>query len=294
MARSAPRIIYGVHGCTPYSRTTGLPYGELRVLKGSSLSLQGELQEQMGGSSKYAWAAEEGTITSELSLNVGELPNFMFELFLGKAPTENAAETSGNVSTLTDKNGTSVVDATNGILSVALLSGSSANLKFGKYVVKAVGTAIFDVYYLTGLDVGRGTDGTFLADSMKIASSVAFTASVASIPAFGLQFNQVGTPSFTTGDTATFEVRPVNSASSTVRIGGTVSQSFPEFGALVYSQKRAVAGGQLFEIDLFKCKAAGMPLPFEMGAFAGFEVKAKVLYDDVLDGIFDMRHVEAT
>lgn len=291
MAQSEPRIIYGVHGCTLYSRTTGIPYGELRVLKGSSLALTGELVDQMGGSQKYPWASEEGAITSELSLNVGELPNFMFTLFLGAAPTDNAAETSGNISTAVDKNGTTIIDAANGMSSVSLLSGSAANLKFGKYVIEGVGTATFNVYYSTSLDLGRGTNGTLLGDTLMIGSAVAFTSSVASIPSFGLQFNQIGTPSFTAGDTATFEVRPINSASTTVTIGG-VDQTFPEFGALVYSQKRG--NYQEFEIDLFRCKAAGMPLPFEMGAFAGFEVKAKVLYDSTLAGIFAMRHVKPT
>jgi hypothetical protein len=292
MARSVPRAIFGIHGCTPYSRTTGLPYGELRVLAGSSVSLQAEQVDLVGGSSKFPWASEEGAITSEMTLNVGELPNFLFELFLGKAPTANNAEATGNITTLTDKNGTSIVDPTNGIASVHLLTGSAANLKFGKYAIKAVGTATFNVYYLTGIDIGRGTDSAFLTDDMCVASAVAFTSSVASVPALGLAWAQIGTPSFTTGDTATFEVRPVNSASSDVTVGGIIGTSFPEFGALVYAQKRG--NQQMLELDLFRCKGAGMPLPFEMGQFAKYEIKVKCLYDETLDGIFKMRHVEPT
>lgn len=290
MARKAPRAVFGVHGATPYNRTTGLPYGELRVVKSSSLSLQAELIELMGGSSKYSWAAEEGGITAELTLNIGELPNFMFELFLGKAPTAGSAETSGNITALTDKNGTSVVDATNGISSVGLISGSAANLKFGKYVIKALSSNTFNVYYLSGVDIGRGTDGAFLTDDLVVASALDVSASTAQLVAFGIEFIKVGTPAFTTGDTAEFEIRPVNSAYSTVRIGGVVDQSFPEFGCLVYAQRRG--NQQMLELDLFRCKGAGMPIPFEMGQFTGAEVKAKVLYDDSKDGIFDMRHVE--
>jgi hypothetical protein len=293
MSRTAPRSIFGVHGVTPYNRTTGLPYGELRVTKGSSISMQGEQQDLLGGSSKYPWASEEGAITAEMTLNVGELPNFMFTLFLGTAPTDNAAElTTGNISTLTDKKGTSIVDATNGIASVHLLSGSAANLKFGKYVIKAVSTNTFNVYYLTGIDSGRGTDIAFLTDDMCVASAVAFTASVASVPALGIAWAMIGTPAFVSDDTAEFTVRPLNSLSTTVRIGGITSQSFPEFGALVYAQKRG--NGEMIEFDMFRCKGAGMPLPLEMGAFAAFEVKVKCLYDDAKDGLFDMRHISPT
>jgi hypothetical protein len=292
MARKQPRAVFGVHGATPYNRTTGLPYGELRVVKGSSLSLQAELIELMGGSSKYSWAAEEGGITAELTLNIGELPNFMFELFLGKAPTEGSAETTGNISTLTDKNGTTIVDASNGISGVALITGSAANLKFGKYVIKALSSNTFNVYYKSGVDIGRGVDGSFLTDDLCVASALSVASATATLPDFGIEFTKAGTPAFTTGDTAEFEVRPVSSGYSTARIGGIVNQTFPEFGALVYAQRRG--NQQMLELDLFRCKGAGMPLPFEMGQFGGFEVKAKVLYDDAKDGIFDMRHVEPT
>ncbi len=291
MARSEPRAIFGVHGCTPYSRSTGLPYGELQIVKSSSLKLEGELIDLMGGSNKYPWASEEGTISSEMTLSVGEMPNFLYELFLGAAPTEGTAEASGNISTLTDKYGGTIVDVTNGIASVYLLAGSAANLKFGKYVVVGRGTATFDVYLLSGVDAGRGTNTSFLSDSMMVASAVAFTASVASVPALGLAFAQVGTPAFTANDTATFEVRPVNTDYRTVTIGGTSDQNFPEFGALVYSQRR---GNQnMLELDVFRCKGAGMPIPFEMGVWGGYEIKVKCLFDETLGGIFKMRHVEA-
>lgn len=291
MSRSTPKSIFGVHGCTPYSRTTGLPYGELRVISGSSLSMNSDLIDLMGGSSKFAWASEEGSISAEMSISIGEIPNFIYELFLGVAPTASGAQTSGSITTLTDKNGTTIVDGTNGVASVFLLSGSAANLKFGKYVVKAISASLLDVFYLSSIDLARGTDGTILSDDMKISSSLAFTASVASIPSFGLSFAQVGTLAFTTGDTATFEVLPVNSSSDTVRIGGLTTTSFPEYGALIYAQKRGGSTGQMIEIDAFRCKSAGMPLPFEMGAWAKFELKAKLLHDDDKDGIFDMRFV---
>lgn len=292
MARSNPRSIFGIHGVTPYSRTTGLPYGELRVLSSSSLELSSELVELRGGSAKYPWAAEEGEISADMTLNVGELPNFMFELFLGKAPTTLALDTNGDISTLTNKKGSSIQGASNAITAVSLLSGSAANLKFGKYVVEGQSTSAFNLYYLTGIDIGRGTNGSFLNDAMLVASSVTFTASVATVPGFGLSFAQDGTLAFTVGDTATFEVLPVHGSSSYVTIGGVVDQNFPEFGALVYAQKRG--NQQMLELDCFRCKGAGMPIPFEMGAFQAYEVGVKCLYDETLDGLFKMRFVEPT
>jgi hypothetical protein len=294
MARSQPRNIFGVHGCTPYSRTTGLPYGELRVISSSSLTLNATIAEIMGGSSKFPWAAEEGSITAELSLKVGELPNFMYTLFLGIAPTATGSEASGNLDTLTNVSGTSIQNGTNGIASVFLLAGSATNLKFGHYAVAALTASTFNVYLLSSLDAGRGTDTSFLTDDMIVASAIGFTASVASVPALGISFAQVGTPAFVfsgTADTATFNVRPVGSSNSVAIIGGIANQTFPEFGALVYAQKRG--NGEMLEFDVYRCKGAGMPLPFDYGAFAAFDVKVKALYDSVKDGLFAMRHVSA-
>lgn len=288
MARSNPRQIFGVNSATPYNRSTGLPYGELRIVKNSSVSLSAELVDNTGGASKYPWASEEGPISSEMALSVGEIPNFMFELFLGKAPTLNAAEASGNISTLTNKQGTSVQSGSNGIASVGLLTGSSANLKFGHYVVKAITASTFNVYLLTGIDIDRGTDSEHIDDSLLVASALGFTAGSVSSVALGLEFTEAGTAAFVVGDTATFKIRPVNSQSSTVRIGG-LTDSFPEFGCLVYGQRRS--NQEMVELDLFRCKAAGMPIPFETAAWAGFEVTAKILYDSAKNGVFDMTHV---
>ena len=121
MSLSEKRIIFGVHQVTPYSRTTGKPYGTLKCLKSSSLSLSGESIDLNAGSNKYAWASEDSKISAEMSLKFSEYPAFLFELFLGKAPTENGADTAGSVSTPVEFNGTSIMDATNGISAVAVI-----------------------------------------------------------------------------------------------------------------------------------------------------------------------------
>lgn len=290
MSRTAPRALFGIHGVTPYSRTTGLPYGELRVLKGSSISLTGETQQLRGGSSKYAWAVEEGAINAEMSLNVGQLEDFMFELFLGKAPTALTAETSGNVTAGTNVKGTSVINATNGISAVSATSADYADLKFGKYAIVALSANTFDLYLLSSIDIHRGTDVDFLTDAMKIEAALSVSSATAVSANTGLTFTKVGTPAFVTGDTAVFYVRPVNTGGSTVVVGSAIDTVFPEFGALVYAQKRG--NQEMCEIDVYRCKAAGMPLPFEMGTFAAIEVKVECLYDDANDGVFAFRHVK--
>lgn len=291
MALSDPRIFYGVHSVSPYNRSTGLFYGELRVLGGSSISLSGETVDLMGGSAKYAWASEDGPIKAEMSLKIKEYPDFVFELFLGIAPTANSAEASGNASAVANKYGASVVNATTGITSTLTVS-TAADLKFGKYVIKAASATTVDVYFSSDEDIARGTNGSFQNDALKVTASALTVPSggTVAIPNFGLTINGgSGTIGMTSDDTATFEVRPVNSKSMTVTVGSTSNSVFPEFGALIMSQKRG--NQEMFEIDAFRCKGVGLPIGFEEDAFSEAEIKAKLLYDSTLDGVFKVRHV---
>lgn len=291
MAITEPRVIFGVHSVAPYSRTTGKAYGLLKVIKDSSLSLQGELISLTGGSNKYEWAVEPGKVTSELSLKFAEYPNFVYELFLGKAVTVNAADASGFASTLTNKKGTSLVAATTGIASVSVLTGSEADLKFGKYIVEVVSATTVHVYTLSDIDITRGADGTLQTDDGRItASALTITASAdTNIPNFGLKLSGgSGTIGMTIGDTAEFEVRPVNTGGSIDVIIGASSDVAPEFGCLMVAQQRS--NGQMFEIDAFKCKASGLPFGLAEKAYSEIDAKAKLLFDPVKNGVFRQRH----
>lgn len=291
MALSDPRAIFGVHSVSPYNRTTGEFYGILKVLGGSSISLSGETINLMGGSSKYPWASEDGPIEAEMSLKVKEYPDFLFELFLGKAPTANAAEASGNASAITNKKGTSVMNATTGVTSV-LTVGTAADLKFGKYLLKYASATTLDVYFSSDADIARGTNGTYQSDLLKVtATPLTITSGAPTvIPNFGLSLNGgSGAIAFTSGDTAQFEVRPANTKSMTVTVGASADSLFPEFGAIIMSQKRG--NQELFEIDALRCKGIGLPMGFEENAWSEAEIKAKLLYDSTADAVFKVRAV---
>lgn len=294
MALSDPRGIYGVHSVSPYSRTTGSFYGILKVLDGSSLNVEGSLVELMGGSSKFPWAVETGELKVEMSIKISQFEDFLFELFLGKAPTTNVAEASGSVTAMVSKV-TGILDASVGIASVGLKSGSSASVKFAKYVVKYASATTVDVYASSDVDAARGTDFTYQNDLLKItASPLTIVASTATeIPGTGLEFTGgSGTIALVAGGVATFESRPINTGSTSVRIGGLANQTMPEFGAIVIAQKRS--NDEMTEIDCFRCLGSGMPIGFEKNAWANAEIKVKAFYDSAKDGVFDLRYVKAS
>lgn len=294
MALSDPRIIFGVHSVSPYNRITGEFYGILRVLGGSSLSLTGELVKLNGGSSKYPWAIEDSTITAEMSLKVKEYPDFLFELFLGKAPTATGSDTAGTVSAITDKFGTSVVDATTGIASVSVIpTTGAANLKFAKYVVKAASSTTVNIYASSNIDFARGTDEDYDNDLLLVAGPITITSGAnTDVASLGLRFaGGSGTIGMTTSDTATFDVKPPSTKSMDVNIGAN-SDVFPEFGAILLAKKRGNL--EMFEIDAVRCKGVGLPLGFEENAFSEAEIKVEAFYDSTLNKVLTVRHISPT
>lgn len=291
MALSDPRIIYGVHSITTYSRTTGLPYGTAKVLANSSFTLTGELTELFGGSQKFAWAIEEGNINAEIALNVKQIEDWMFELFLGKAPTTASSGASGATSTIANKQGTSAVAST-GIASVGAKSGSESDMKFTKYVVKVVTATTVDVYAMSDLDFNRGTDKSFENDLLKItASPLTITQSAAvEVPGYGIELTgDSGVIGMTADDTAEFEVYPPYDKTSDVVIGGT-SDTFVEFGAIMVAQQRS--NGEMFEIDAYRVKGSGLPLGLAEKAFGEPEITAKAFYDSAKNGVAKIRMID--
>jgi len=287
---SDPRTIFGIHSVAPYNRTTGEFYGIAKVLDNSSIAISSELISLTGGSQKFPWAVENGPTTAEISLSVGQYDNFLLQLAYGKAPTENAAEATGSITTLTNKSGT-LKSATIGIASVGITTGDHGDLKFGKYVVKAVSTTTVDVFVSSDIDFARGNDGSYENDLLKITSTplTITTGATVTLPTYGIEFvGGSGTIALVSGDTATFEVRPPNTKSMDIVIGGS-SDIVPEVGLIIYSQQRGTA--EMFEIDVFRAKLTGMPFGFAKNEWSVAEITAQAYYDSSRNGILSIRHI---
>lgn len=296
MSLTAPRILFGVHSISPYSRADHTPYGILKVIGSASLSLSSSVEELYGGSSRFSWAAESKTISTSLDVKVKAYPGFMFTLFMGASVTDNAAETSASVTTLTNYKGTSIKQAVTGIASVAVKSGSEADVKFSKFVVVAASSTTVDVYAASDIDFTRGTDGSYQSDLQKVtATPLTITTSAVHtlIPSFGVDLiGGSGTIGMTTGDTATFSSRPINTGSTDISVGANASQ-FPAFGAIFLAQKRDT--GEMSEIEAYNIVASsGFPIGMDEFKFSETQLKMSLLYDSSLDKVFDVRTVLPT
>lgn len=281
MPLSEPRIIFGIHQITPYQRASGLPYGTLLVIGGGTLGFSLEQEELTGGSQRFPWAVENKTATSEFTASVKSLPNFLFELFLGATVTTTAAASGGTIDALVALAGT-IIDGT-GIASVAI--SDAAEIKTGKYIIRAVGPTTVDVYAYNSADFDRGTDLDFENDDLKITASALTisTAGTVVIPNLGVEITGgAGTIGMTTDDTASFTVTKPHGGRAVIEIGKSAAV-FPEHGEYMVAEKRST--GEIFEVDAHKAVGSGFPLPLAEKAFAIQEMSVKLLYDSTLNKV---------
>lgn len=272
MALSDKQTVFGVHSVTAYNPDTGLPYGTAEILGNVSFNNEGEIISLLGGSSLYPWENEPGNITAEGSFVFRELPDWVYEAFQGKAATTNSAEAGGAVTTLTNLNGTSLVDATTGVASVGVKSGSEADVKTGIYVVKAVTATTVDVYGMTNVDFSVGTDKEFENDALKITASplTISTGAAVEVPGFGVELTGgSGTIGMTADDTAIFDARAINDGSTLVTIGGS-DATYVDVGLVFAAQK--IGNNQNFIIDIMRAQAVSLPLNFQEKNFLESEI----------------------
>lgn len=293
MSLSQPREVYGIHSIIPYSRTTYLPYGIVRVLEGGEISLDAEINDLFGGSNPFPWASEVGTIDSEFTFTAGEYPDFLMELFLGATASTTAADATGEVTAITAISGTTVPKADTGLASIALRSGEFAKLKMGRYIVVAVNGTTVDVYMQSNIDQNRGVELSTLTDAMKITATpltVSNTGGTTEIPYTGLDLvGGSGTVAMTAGHSGYFDVYPDHSGRSVISVGASGS-TFREFGARMTAKKGS--DGKVFEVHAFKCRGAGMPIGLSANEFAKPELTMKCLYDSTNNKVFEILAVK--
>lgn len=293
MALSTSRSVFGIHSIATYNPATFVPYGIAKVVGSLTLTFSGEQVPLNGGSLLYPWKVEKGVISTEGSFLLREVPDWSFEALQGAAATVNAAETGGSVTTIANVGGSSVVAST-GIASVGVKSGSEADVKSGMYVVKAASATTVDVYALTDVDFLRGTSLTFVNDALKITASplTITTGTAVTIPSLGIELTGgAGTIGMTTGDTAWFDARSINTASRTVTVGKS-GETIPNIGILCAAQKQG--SGEIFFLDIFQVAASGFPYNLTEKAWMESEVSFQAFYDATRNGVYREIFVDGT
>lgn len=278
MVLNLPRTQAGLHSATFINKTSGIPYGILKVLASYTPALTRESSDLFGGSNPNAIDSIDGNIDNSLTIVVKEFKNFLYELAGYTVEKDVTGETNGATANFTDSIGTSIVDATTGIASVAIDTANEASVKDGRYYVIAVSATTVDIYLTTDIQADRGTDISFLTDDLKIkaAQTIPGTSGTLDINDLGLTFTGgSGTVAMTTGDVAYFDVRSKNEGRNIYTLGNNPTPI--EFELWLYSQRKS---NQEFFADHYpRVKFNTVPTSMTTNEWVESEIACKVMYD---------------
>ena len=289
-----PRTLFGVHSVCFYDRSNRLPIAFLRVLGNCNINLTPEFTDLAGGSQMMPWDSEPSAIDSEASLTAREYPIEAMELLLAGEKTEYTENADGRIDVVENVKGESIIKADTGIATITVTDpdgsdedGGEVDLKEGEYVIKAVSATTVDLYALTDANFNRGESKAFLDNTLKITESPISitTAGECKVPGYGVTLNGgSGTIALTIGDTARFTVRRPSVKGFRVIVGQT-GANFPEVGVLMCGQLQG--NGGLTWVDVYRVKAAGMPVNFEEKGYSEWSITLKILYDAAKNGAFE-------
>ena len=149
---------FGIHNATFKDILDPEFWGLAKILGSAEADLKQELVPLEGGSSIVPWGAAPGRASGEISLPIRQydkqLLRFLKPWVTGSEVENSSGESGGSVTTIVNGKGSSMVEATTGIASIAV--GTASNLKPGNYKVVATGTATFDIYVDT--DIAGGVE----------------------------------------------------------------------------------------------------------------------------------------
>lgn len=259
------RDFFGIKYVIPYNLTTFQPIVVLRVVGELSFENKVDQIELKGGDTQAPWDVEFGQPSPTLKGTLLEYPGEIFQIMETCTKTINNAQASGNIGSVTNGQGVSVFNGSNGISNVTVSQATA--LIFGRYTLVATGANTLDLY-IAGLVTAYDTvQGRFVA---SISTTTAGSISIASA---GITLTAVGTPNYTVGDTAYFEVQPINTGSTSVLVGtGTVPSSFGV--RCVFPRK---TDGVLHYIDVFNVSARGLSWTGKSREFSSFDIEWKPL-----------------
>lgn len=283
MAESAIKSLYGINDIRGYSRTTGESLFHLRVLGDVNAEFNAEIEKLMGGSQNFAWDTAIKEFKASLKVTCREYNPDAMTTLLGGSLTEYAPDVDGAVLTPANVKGTSVISATTGVATVTITTAADA--KEGWYLLKAASSTTVDIYAYSNADFSRGTDTSFYDDDGKlIAAATTITASTGSaIANYGITLTGgSGTIGMTIGDTARFYVQKPSTAGGFKIKFGQAAATFDDIGVVIGGQTQSE---EVTFLHFYKCKCAGMSMPFKEKGYAQYDFTIEPSYDTTLDGI---------
>jgi hypothetical protein len=294
MTVSPTYTIFGIHQLTAISRSDGTVYGTIKALGDATFDTAREQVKVYGGSNPFPFDTQYGNISGDMSVTIREFKPFLWTL-TGNTVTTTAASTTGTVTTLTNIGSAAapIMDGTTGIASVAVTAGNKANLKAGRYLVKAESATTVSVFAYTDVDMGAGAALPALDDTNLLTESPYLTittgSAVTTLANLGIQFvGGSGTIGMTVGATAYFDITPVNTGGS-IKVTNNANPVPVACSLVLAAQKQT--GGQVDYTYFPYCTIDSVPQNYGEKKFTEGDLKISVMYDAVLGYSWDKNWV---
>jgi hypothetical protein len=233
-----PITNFGIHQVTFSDLADPSIMGMAKILDSATPETTQEMIGLNGGSSAYKWASAPGLAEATIPMVIKQYDANILK-FLNSNLSDNSniiendsGDVGGFTSAIANAKGTSAVDATTGIASIAV--GTAADLAFGDYAIRVVSATTIDIYLNTDIS-GKAP---YLDANLKVNDTpITIPGTGGTVESLGVQFTGgSGTVAMTIGDVATFSVRPVNSYNMQNFIGKTGSAP-REFRVDIFGEK---------------------------------------------------------
>lgn len=268
-----------------YDRTSGMPI-EGCFFRINDCKIEDKVEKdpfKIGGET-VADAVKERTFT--LSFTAASYRPEVYEQLARATVTDTALNASGQITGFANVYGTSVYASGSGIKSISVASG--ADLKDGKYVIKATGASAVKFYGYSDQSFHDGADIEFEDDTYQIGDELTVTAATGGVTFSDLGIKVLGASaiSLTTGDTAEFTILRQSAALKSILVTGEVD--FDEVGIMLFPDKY---NDEYTSIDVFRVLPGGLPLEIK-DSWSTYQVSCEMLKDETKGGYYRINYSE--
>jgi hypothetical protein len=285
MAKTAEKYLRMAKYAMLYNRTTRLPI-EGCYFKINDCKIEDKVEKdpfKLGGEI-VADAVKERSFN--LSFTAASYRPEVYEQLAKATVTDTALNASGQIIGLANVNGTSVYASGTGIKSISVASG--ADLKDGKYIIKATAASAVEFYGYSDMSFHDGTDIAFADDTYLIGSALTVTAATGGVAfsSLGITVTGASAISFTPGDTAEFTILRQSATNHAILVTGDTD--FDEVGVMLFPDKY---NSEYTSIDVFNVLPAGLPMEIK-DTWSTFQIGCEMIKDEDRGGYYQINYSE--
>lgn len=276
--------LFGGEAVVIYDRVTRRVKALMTVLGAGGIEESAESVDLTGGNYDGPVKSEKGQTTYDFSVTAKELSDGMFETIKGAKITENAADASGYVGSVSNVTGTLASS-----LTPTVITAKADNLPFGKVALEITSTGKAKAYVLGSLK--QGQSGWKSADGAVTDEVTISAGGTLQLEDIGIQIAVASGATLTVGNRVEFDVRPVNTAGSVKVVVSSRSEA-KEFGVMVIYPRQSDGSMHILDLPRVRFNSA-LSLSIMEREFGEHELTGKPMVDELTGTVYTYSRINA-